>query len=81
MAFTVLPPKDVGRPLPLNVKTSLRNLLSPKRCLVPADGFYEWMAPPQGKLPHRFQLKNEKLFSFGFICFGMDWQVNSTPYR
>jgi putative SOS response-associated peptidase YedK len=34
------------------------------RCLIPADGFYEWKATPQGKIPYRFTLKDGNLFSF-----------------
>ncbi|MFD2246654.1 SOS response-associated peptidase [Pontibacter ruber] len=48
----------------LTEKPSFRNLLKSKRCLVPADGFYEWMVMPQGKVPYRILLKNEALFSF-----------------
>lgn len=48
----------------LTEKPSFRSLLSSKRCLVPADGFYEWQATPQGKVPHRILLKSEELFSF-----------------
>ncbi|GHA68684.1 SOS response-associated peptidase [Pontibacter akesuensis] len=48
----------------LSEKPSFRNLIKTKRCLVPADGFYEWMATPQGKVPHRILLKSGELFSF-----------------
>ncbi|MFD2247204.1 SOS response-associated peptidase [Pontibacter ruber] len=48
----------------LTEKPSFRNLLKTKRCLVPADGFYEWQVTPQGKVPYRILLKNEELFSF-----------------
>jgi putative SOS response-associated peptidase YedK len=48
----------------LTEKPSFRSLLSSKRCLVPADGFYEWRVTPQGKVPHRILLKSEDLFSF-----------------
>lgn len=48
----------------LTEKPSFRNLLKSKRCLVPADGFFEWQVTPQGKVPHRILLKNEELFSF-----------------
>lgn len=48
----------------LTEKPSLRSLLQSKRCLVPADGFFEWQAVPQGKVPHRIMLKSEDLFSF-----------------
>ncbi|RDV11119.1 SOS response-associated peptidase [Pontibacter diazotrophicus] len=45
-------------------KPSFRNLLKSKRCLVPADGFFEWQVTPQGKVPHRIQLRSEEMFSF-----------------
>jgi putative SOS response-associated peptidase YedK len=45
-------------------KPFFRNLLRSKRCLVPADGFFEWQVTPQGKVPHRIQLKSEDTFSF-----------------
>ncbi|MBF8963014.1 SOS response-associated peptidase [Pontibacter sp. FD36] len=48
----------------LREKPSFRSLLKSKRCLVPADGFFEWQVTPQGKVPHRILLKNEELFSF-----------------
>ncbi|WP_242929555.1 SOS response-associated peptidase [Pontibacter vulgaris] len=45
-------------------KPSFRELINSKRCLVPADGFYEWRTSTAGKLPYRFLLKSEELFSF-----------------
>jgi len=45
-------------------KPSFRELISRRRCLVPADGFYEWRKTATGKVPYRFLLKNEGLFSF-----------------
>lgn len=36
-----------------------------KRCLIPADGFYEWMASRNGgKQPMRIVLKSRSIFSF-----------------
>lgn len=35
-----------------------------RRCLVPADGFYEWENMDGKKLPHLYTLKNEALFNF-----------------
>jgi len=34
-----------------------------KRCLVPADGFYEWKKTTSGKQPMRIMLKSQKVFS------------------
>ena len=45
-------------------KPMFRNLLKSKRCLVPADGFFEWKKTEDGKVPHRIMLKSEELFSF-----------------
>ncbi|WP_439882163.1 SOS response-associated peptidase [Pontibacter sp. MBLB2868] len=45
-------------------KPSFRGLVSRRRCLVPADGFYEWRKTAAGKVPYRFLLKDEALFSF-----------------
>jgi putative SOS response-associated peptidase YedK len=45
-------------------KPSFRNLLKSKRCLVPADGFFEWQVTASSKVPHRILLENEEMFSF-----------------
>lgn len=37
-----------------------RDLLASSRCLIPADGFYEW----NGKQPYYFQLENQPMFAF-----------------
>jgi putative SOS response-associated peptidase YedK len=44
-------------------KGSFRSLLK-RRCLVPADSFYEWRRAGKMKIPVRFQLKSEDLFAF-----------------
>ncbi len=33
-------------------KASFKDSLARRRCLIPADGFYEWERRPDGKLPH-----------------------------
>lgn len=43
-------------------KPSFRKPLSSRRCLVPADGFYEWQQDAL-KQPYRFVLKNNALFA------------------
>lgn len=46
-------------------KTAYRNAFQRKRCLVPADGFYEWKnIGKKTKTPYRFTLFNEMLFAF-----------------
>ena len=38
-----------------------------KRCLVLADGFYEWKRAGKGKVPYRIALKTEEPFAFAGI--------------
>jgi putative SOS response-associated peptidase YedK len=45
-------------------KPAFRNLLTRKRCLIPADGFYEWQNVGGGKQPFRIVLKDRNVFSF-----------------
>lgn len=48
-------------------KPSFRGSISYKRCLIPADGFYEWMDVAGKKYPHYIQLQEKNLFCFGGI--------------
>ncbi|PRO67090.1 SOS response-associated peptidase [Alkalicoccus urumqiensis] len=49
----------------IDTKPSFRQLLTRRRCLIPADSFYEWKRASDGtKQPMRIQLKNRTLFSF-----------------
>jgi putative SOS response-associated peptidase YedK len=57
-------------------KPSFRKLLQSKRCLVPADGFFEWQATGHGKVPYRITLKNEELFTFAGLWD--EWADKST---
>ena len=44
-----------------------RKTVSNRRCLVPANGFYEWKGPAGDKTPYFIHPKNEKLFAFAGI--------------
>jgi putative SOS response-associated peptidase YedK len=46
----------------LLVAPSFRNLVSRKRCIIPADGFYEWHR--HTKKPYRIRLKKREVFAF-----------------
>jgi len=48
----------------LHHKKMFSVLLPRKRCLIPADGFFEWEKLGKTKQPWRFMLKNEDLFAF-----------------
>ncbi len=45
-------------------KPSFRKAFKTRRCLVPADAFYEWKKTDTGKIPMRFSLKSEEIFTF-----------------
>lgn len=45
-------------------KPSFGELLRSRRCLIPADGFYEWKRVGKEKLPFCFTLADESLFAF-----------------
>ncbi len=47
-------------------KASFKRLLNSKRCLIVADGFYEWMQEPgsKAKTPMYIKLKNDETFAF-----------------
>ena len=50
-------------------KPAYRNAFRLRRCLVPANGFYEWQALPSGKQPHYFTVQN-----VGVIAFAGLWE-------
>jgi putative SOS response-associated peptidase YedK len=44
-------------------KPSYRSAFRRRRCLVLADGYYEWQAQPQGKQPHFIGMRNGEPFA------------------
>src|SRR4030095_14902865 len=59
----------------LELKPSFRESFERRRCLIPADGFYEWKRNGKSKQPHYFQLKDESPFAFAGIWDR--WQTGS----
>lgn len=45
-------------------KPAFKNAFRQRRCLIPADGFYEWRAGPHSKQPYYISLKDNDLFAF-----------------
>lgn len=45
-------------------KPAFRTPMRRGRCLVPADGFYEWKRTEAGKQPYRITLSDEEMFYF-----------------
>ena len=49
-------------------KPAFRNALRSRRCLVPADGFYEWRRVGKSKIPMRIVMRSRKPFAFAGLC-------------
>lgn len=48
----------------LTTKIPFKHCLKDQRCLIPADGFYEWKKEGKAKVPYRFTLTSDDLFAF-----------------
>jgi len=55
-------------------KPAFREAFKSRRCLVPADGFYEWKAGPGGKQPYRIGLKGGSGEQFSLFAFAGLWE-------
>jgi putative SOS response-associated peptidase YedK len=53
-------------------KSAFRNALKKRRCIIPADGFYEWQKLGKVKQPIRIVLKSRE--PFGFAGLWERWQ-------
>ena len=45
-------------------KPAFREAFQRRRCLVPADGFYEWRKEAGGKQPYRIGMEDNSVFAF-----------------
>ncbi len=45
-------------------KPAFRDALKSRRCLIPADGFYEWKRDGKNKQPYCFEVSEGELFAF-----------------
>jgi putative SOS response-associated peptidase YedK len=48
-------------------KPAFREALRSRRCLIPADGFYEWVRVEKAKQPYCFEVGNAEIFGFAGI--------------
>ncbi|MBS1995458.1 MAG: SOS response-associated peptidase [Cyanobacteria bacterium SZAS LIN-2] len=65
------PPMINARGETVAEKNSYRHAFRRRRCLVPADGFYEWQGQGKDRLPYRIELKGAPLFAFAGLY--EDW--------
>jgi putative SOS response-associated peptidase YedK len=55
-------------------KPAFRNAMKRRRCLIPADGFYEWKRDGAGKRPYFIRLKSGEPFAFAGL-----WETWTGP--
>ena len=58
-------------------KPSFRRAFRVRRCLIPADGFYEWKRTNGSKQPYYIHMKDERPFAFAGLW--ESWNDNSGP--
>lgn len=56
-----------ARPETIDTKPSFSDSFQKRRCLIPADGFYEWERHGKISQPYYFQMKDEEPFVFAGI--------------
>lgn len=57
-------------------RSAFRDAFERRRCIIPADGFYEWKQTPSGKIPMRITLGGEL---FAFAGLWEKWQRGDQP--
>lgn len=60
----------------LSEKPSFKNALTRRRCLIPADGFYEWNAA-ENKRPYHIKMRDGSLFAFAGLWD--EWHSKENP--
>ena len=58
-------------------KPTFRSIIKNRRCLIPADGFYEWEKIGTKKQPHYFGLKEYRPFMFAGLW--QTWNKSDPP--
>ena len=63
----------------IDQKASFKEPFLKRRCLIPADGFYEWTRNNDQKVPMRITLKSGE--PFGFAGLWETWLSNNTDLK
>ncbi|MDG2308805.1 MAG: SOS response-associated peptidase [Candidatus Binatia bacterium] len=75
------PPKDArminARSETAAEKPAFRDSFKSKRCLIPADGFFEWRKESDGKQPYLIRLKSEEPFAIAGLWAA--WRSDDGP--
>ncbi len=58
----------------IDEKPSFRSAFKRRRCLIPADGFFEWQKRDKQKVPMFIHMKDESVFAFAGL-----WEVWYSP--
>jgi putative SOS response-associated peptidase YedK len=60
--------------MPETVETapSYREAFRKRRCLLPADGFYEWRTIGGAKIPFAIEMKDDRPFAFAGLLGGVE---------
>lgn len=53
-------------------KPAFRHAMKTQRCIIPADGYYEWKLEDSGKQPYEFSLRSGRLLAMAGL-----WEKNS----
>src|SRR5690554_1120661 len=61
----------------IETKPSFKYAFQKRRCLILADGYYEWKKNDAGKIPYRFVMKDRKPFAFAGIW--ETWDKGNQP--
>jgi putative SOS response-associated peptidase YedK len=61
-------------------KPAYRTAFRQRRCLIPADGFYEWKRTADGKQPYYIRMREDRVFAFAGLWerwIGPDEKIDS----
>ncbi len=65
----------------LTEKYAFKDAFKERRCLIIADGFFEWRQTKNGKLPYYIKLKSEEPFAFaGIYSLNKDVEEKEIPH-
>lgn len=88
MRWGIIPAGDLGAANPrllANARSetvsklpAFRAAVAQRRCLVPANGYYEWKASGRVKQPHLFTLRDDEPFAFAGIWEAADGALPET---